>query len=49
MKPFKICANETVSLPSLEPASECTETPKEICSLEKVNPRKVARCRLHDS
>ena len=32
-----------MSLPSLELVNECVNVPKEVCSLEKVNPRQVAR------
>ena len=43
LKPLKVCTNEVVSLPSLELVNECVQVPKEVCSLEKVNPRQVAR------
>jgi hypothetical protein len=41
LKPFQICTNETVNLPSLELVNECQDIPKEICSLEKVKPKQV--------
>ena len=43
LKPIKICVDEVVSLPSLELVNECVDVPKEVCSVEKVNPRQVAR------
>ena len=43
LKPLKICTNEIVSYPVLQLVNECVDVPKEVCSLEKVNPRQVAR------
>ena len=43
LKPLKICTNEVISLPSLELVNECVQVPKEVCSLEKVNPRQIAK------
>jgi hypothetical protein len=43
IKPFKICSNETTTLPSLELVNECVDVPKEVCALEKVNPKQVVR------
>ena len=43
LKTFKMCTNESISLPSLELVNECVDVPKEICSMERVNPRQVAR------
>ncbi len=43
LKPFKICTNETVTLPSLELVNECVDVPKEVCALEKVNPKQIVR------
>lgn len=43
LKPYKICNTEIISLPSLEQVNECIDVPKEVCSVEQVNPRQVAR------
>ena len=43
IKPFKICTNETITLPSLELVNECVDVPKEVCALEKVNPKQIER------
>ncbi len=43
IKPFKICTNETITLPSLELVNECIDVPKEVCALEKVNPKQIVR------
>ena len=43
MKPLKVCINEVISLPSLELVNECVDVPKEVCSVERVNPREVSR------
>ena len=43
MKPFRICNNETMNVPSLELVTECIDVPKEVCAMEKGNPRKIKR------
>ena len=43
LTPLKICTNEIVSYPVLQLVNECVDVPKEVCSLEKVNPRRVSR------
>jgi hypothetical protein len=43
LKPYKICNTEVISLPSLEQVNECVDVPKEVCSVEQVNPRQVER------
>ena len=43
IKPFKVCINETVTLPSLKLVNECVDVPKEVCALEKVNPHQIKR------
>ena len=43
IKPFKVCINETVTLPTLKLNNECVDVPKEVCALEKVNPHQIKR------
>ena len=43
LRPQRLCTNETKTLPSLKLVNECVDVPKEVCSLEKVNPRRVSR------
>ena len=41
--PVKTCNTVTENVPSLELVTECEEIPKEVCAMEKVNPRPIKR------
>jgi len=43
LRPIQVCTTEVVNYPSLELFNECVEVPKEVCAMERVNPRQVAK------
>ena len=43
MQPIRTCKHVTKLVPKLEPAKECVDVPKEVCSRSKIDPKKVLR------
>ena len=43
LEPVKTCQLVTRLTPSLHPTNTCTAVPKEICSTDRVNPRKIKK------
>ena len=43
LEPQRSCKHVTKLVPSLKPAEECVDIPKEVCSRSRKNPRKVQK------
>merc|ERR1712072_1371742 len=43
LEPQKTCKHVTKLVPLLKPSEECVDIPKEVCSRQRTNPRKVQR------
>jgi len=43
LEPQRTCAHVTKLVPKLEPAEECVDVPKEVCTRSRTNPRKVKK------
>ena len=43
MEPIEVCRPVTRMVPKLEPSEICMDVPREICSMSKINPRRVKR------